>query len=197
MFVKICGLTDPEAVRAAVEAGADAIGFVFAPSIREIAPERAAELCRDVPPGVIRVAVMHHPDQALVDRVVERFDPDWLQTDAEDFETLVVPPATKRLPVYREGRADTASPLPARLHFEGRVSGSGTVADWSEARQIARTTELVLAGGLDAANVGAAIETVRPFGVDVSSGVESTRGIKDPRKIREFVARVRAQELDR
>lgn len=197
MFVKICGLTDAEAVRAAVEAGADAIGFVFAPSVREITPERAAGLCREVPPAVIRVAVMHHPDQALVDRVVELFGPDWIQTDAEDFETIDVPAPTERLPVYREGRADTSAALPARLHFEGRVSGSGTVADWSEARRLAQVTELVLAGGLDAANVGAAIETVRPFGVDVSSGVESARGIKDPRKIREFVARVRALEFDR
>jgi phosphoribosylanthranilate isomerase len=82
------------------------------------------------------------------------------------------------------------------LLFEGRVSGSGATADWDEARTLARGTELILAGGLDADNVAAAVEYVRPFGVDVSSGVESERGKKDPRKVTEFIARVRALEND-
>jgi phosphoribosylanthranilate isomerase len=80
------------------------------------------------------------------------------------------------------------------LLFEGAVSGSGRTADWTEARALAAETQLILAGGLDAANVRAAIEAVRPWGVDVSSGVERRRGEKDSVKIREFVARVRAME---
>ena len=88
MFVKICGLTSETAVEAAVTAGADAIGFVFAESAREVSPERARELCRDVPEGTIRVAVMHHPSPARYRQVVETFGPDWVQTDAEDFDSL-------------------------------------------------------------------------------------------------------------
>ena len=192
MFVKICGITDRAAIDAAVAAGADALGFVFAESVREIAPERARELCEGLPEGTIRVAVMRHPDRERVRRVVEVFAPDWLQTDAADFEGIELPPGTRALPVLREAGAN----LPPRLLFEGRISGSGTKADWDEARRLAARTELILAGGLDPGNVATAIEFVRPFGVDVSSGVEAERGRKDPRKIREFVARVRAMEKE-
>jgi phosphoribosylanthranilate isomerase len=76
--------------------------------------------------------------------------------------------------------------------FEGPVSGVGSTSDWNSAAQLARTTQLVLAGGLNATNVADAIAAVRPFGVDVSSGVEAAPGIKDPAKIHEFVRRARA-----
>lgn len=194
MFIKICGLTDPAAVTAAVEAGADAIGFVFADSVREIAPAKARALCEQVPEQVIRVAVMHHPSRDRVNAVLNDFGPDWVQTDAEDLADIELPAGTTALPVYREGRTGAASALPERLLFEGGISGSGTTADWNEARQLAGSKQLILAGGLDAGNVVNAIEQVRPFGVDVSSGVEAERGKKDIGKIREFVARVRALE---
>ncbi|HZF29153.1 MAG TPA: phosphoribosylanthranilate isomerase [Gammaproteobacteria bacterium] len=193
MFVKICGINSAAAAAAAVEAGADALGFVFAESPREVTPEKAVELCAAVPSSVARVAVMRHPRAELVRRVLDVFDPDWLQTDADDFAALALPERCAALPVYRNGGARTTPP-PARLLFEGAVSGSGRTADWTEARALAAETQLILAGGLDAANVAAAIEAVRPWGVDVSSGVERRRGEKDPVKIREFVARVRAME---
>jgi phosphoribosylanthranilate isomerase len=196
MFVKICGITDRAAVDAAVEAGADALGFVFADSVREIAPERARELCEDLPEGMIRVAVMRHPERERFRRVVDVFAPDWVQTDAGDFAALALPPDISALPVYREAAegAGAAASLPRRLLFEGRVSGSGTRADWDAARALAAQTEVILAGGLDSENVALAIQYVRPFGVDVSSGVEAARGRKDPQKIRDFVACVRAME---
>ena len=197
MFVKICGLTDETAVEAAVEAGADAIGFVFAESAREVSPQRAQELCRDVPPATIRVAVMHHPSRDRYDRVVGIFAPDWIQTDAEDFAGLPDPGSAHPLPVFREDGTEGLTNFPPRLLFEGRVSGSGETADWEQASRIAQRAELILAGGLDIGNVGAAIATVRPFGVDVSSGVEYERGHKDPARIREFVARVRQLEHER
>jgi phosphoribosylanthranilate isomerase len=81
--------------------------------------------------------------------------------------------------------------------FEGAVSGSGTTADWDEARALTHASELVLAGGLTPDNVAAAIEYVQPWGVDVSSGVERSRGVKDPARITQFVARVRAMEKHR
>lgn len=196
MFVKICGMTSPEAVAAAAEAGADAVGFVFADSPREVTPDRALELCASLPPGILRVAVMRHPSVERFERVVTAFAPDWIQTDAEDLEALNVPDGCAVLPVYRNGRLPGTGTRPARLLFEGADSGTGDTADWREARGLARATELVLAGGLNPDNVAVAIEYVAPWGVDVSSGVEASRGRKDPRKIADFVARVRALESE-
>src|SRR5690606_12843385 len=92
------------------------------------------------------------------------------------------------------GASAPREPPPPRLLFEGTQSGAGRASDWDEARALATATELVLAGGLHIGNVAAAIERVWPFGVDVSSGVERSRGQKDPVMIKEFVARVRALE---
>jgi phosphoribosylanthranilate isomerase len=192
MFVKICGLRTSDAVAAAVEAGADAIGFVFAESPRRIAPSSAAALAAAVPKPILRVGVFRHPTQAECDAVLAEFAPDYIQTDAADFATLDLPPGVARLPVYREGEAVTAKGV--RLLFEGKASGMGQTADWQQAREIAARNELILAGGLDVENVAAAIRAVQPWGVDVSSGVESSRGVKDPAKIRTFIARVRALE---
>jgi len=194
MFVKICGMTSPEAVDAAVAAGADALGFVFAESPRQVTPEQAKSLRAGIPPNVVRVAVMRHPHKELWERVLEVFEPDWLQTDAEDFRWIKLPANCSALPVFRESNAPADSDLPDRLLYEGTHSGSGRVADWDEARGLARVAEVVLAGGLTADNVEEAIRFVRPWGVDVSSGVERARGEKDPLKIREFVVRVRAAE---
>ncbi|HKS56216.1 MAG TPA: hypothetical protein VJS12_13075 [Steroidobacteraceae bacterium] len=188
IWVKICGLTTGEAVEAAVAAGADAVGFVFAPSKRQVTAARAVELSQSVPRRIPRVAVMLHPTQSQLDEVWSVFRPDVLQTDAEDLESLRVPDGLAAMPVIRGA---TARNYP-RVLFEGPVSGIGSTSDWNSAAQLARTTQLVLAGGLNATNVGDAIAAVRPFGVDVSSGVEATPGIKDPAKIHEFVRRARA-----
>jgi phosphoribosylanthranilate isomerase len=190
VFVKICGINSAPAAEAAVAAGADALGFVFAPSPREITPERALELCAAVPSTVKRVAVLRHPERDLWRRVLDVFAPDWLQTDAEDLVAIDLPERCAALPVYRN--ASVLGAAPPRMLFEGTVSGSGRTANWDEARTLAVRTQLILAGGLDTANVAEAIRRVRPWGVDVSSGVERRRGEKDPSKIKEFVARVRA-----
>src|SRR5262245_36294451 len=191
LWVKICGLTTPEAVAAAVDAGADAIGFVFAPSKRQVTAARACELSASVAGRVSRVAVMLHPTQAALDEVLKVFAPDIVQTDIDDFATVRLPTDVHVMPVVRAAKVLPA-PLPQRLLFEGPVSGTGEVADWQMAAQVARSTQLVLAGGLNPANVAQAIERVRPYGVDVSSGVESAPGVKDVEKIREFVRNARA-----
>ena len=194
MWIKICGLTTRAAIDAAIAANADAIGFVFAPSKRQVTAEQAAQLTQGVPSGVTRVAVMQHPTQALVDQVWSVFKPDVLQTDYEDLSRLQLPSGLRVLPVLRAGRSLPA-PLPARLHFEGPVSGSGETVDWTHAAQLAMQAQLILAGGLDPSNVAQAIAQVRPFGVDVSSGVESAPGVKDLQKIAEFVRAVRGAKL--
>jgi phosphoribosylanthranilate isomerase len=190
LWVKICGLTTESAVAAAVAAGVDAIGFVFAPSKRQVSAKQAEQLTRGVSQTIARVAVMQHPTQALLDEVWEVFRPDVLQTDAEDLTTLRVPAGLSIMPVLRSGRSAPVV-LPPRLLFEGPQSGTGTTSDWNAAAELARRTQVVLAGGLNPANVVAAIEAVRPFGVDVSSGVEAAPGVKDPAKIHAFVRNAR------
>lgn len=191
VWVKICGLTTEEGVEAAIEAGADAIGFVFAPSKRRVSAQRAVELSRSAPSHIKRVAVMQHPSQALLDEVWDVFHPDVLQTDCEDLDALAVPAEWAVMPVLRAGH-ELPAKLPRRMLFEGPVSGVGATADWKVAAALAQRNELVLAGGLNSDNVGAAIEAVGPFGVDVSSGVEREPGIKDATKIYEFVRAARA-----
>lgn len=191
VWIKICGLTSADAVAAAVDGGADAVGFVFHErSVRNLAPARAAALAAAVPGGVLRVAVTRHPAQALVDAILAGFAPDVLQTDAADLATLALPATLGVLPVLRTGAALPA--LPPRCLFEAARSGAGETADWALAATLAGRTELVLAGGLDAGNVAAAIARVRPYGVDVSSGVESAPGRKDAARIRDFIAAARA-----
>ena len=191
MWIKICGMTTAAAVAAALEVHVEAIGFVFARSVRELVPESAAALARPARGRVRCVAVTRHPTQAAVDEIVRVFAPDLLQSDAEDFATLRLPAALETLAVVRDGGA-LPLPPPGRILFEGPVSGRGAVSDWTVAAALARRTQLVLAGGLNAVNVAAAITRVQPFGVDVSSGVEERPGVKSPAAIVSFVEAVRS-----
>jgi phosphoribosylanthranilate isomerase len=191
MFIKVCGMTTEAAVQAALEARVDAIGFVFAESKRRVTPERAAELAAPARGRVRCVAVTHHPEQGAVDDILSVFHPDILQTDIGDLAALRLPGSLETLPVIRAGSAEP-QPLPTRVLFEGPVSGTGIATDWTAARRLASRVQLVLAGGLSADNVAAAIAQVRPYGVDVSSGVEASPGIKSPEKIASFVRSARA-----
>ena len=192
VFVKICGLSDAGQVNAAIEAGADAVGLVFADSVRRVSPAAAVAACVTVPAHIRRVAVMLHPGNDEWQRVLEEFAPDVLQTDAEDFASLDVPDSIEQWPVYREGRSqpDTL----ATYVFEGPKSGQRETVDWSRAATIAKGGQMILAGGLAAHNVAEAIRIVRPFGVDVSSAVESAPGQKDTQLIDEFVRVAKAAE---
>lgn len=188
--VKICGITGPEALEAAVESGADAVGFVMSPSPRAIDARRAADLIGRLPPWVASVVVTRQPETDFAARVLRELAPDWWQSDRADLAAQPAPHGIRALPVIREGEATDS--LPAAFVYEGRVSGSGTTVDWPRAATLARRARLVLAGGLDCDNVGAAIRAVRPWAVDVSSGVERARGVKDPQRIAAFVAAVRS-----
>ena len=198
MFVKICGLSTEQHVSTAVEAGADAVGFVFAASVRRVSTRHAADLGNKVPVTVKKVAVMLHPTNDEWQAVLAGFGPDVLQTDAEDFARLDVPGHVECWPVYREGnrvtdtlKGDLKVPVTSFL-YEGAKSGQGQAVDWSRAADLARNGNMILAGGLGAENVVEAIAAVRPFGVDVSSGVESTPGEKNSQKIREFISAAKA-----
>ncbi len=137
---------------------------------------------------------MQHPTQSLLDEVWTILRPDVLQTDAEDLESLLLPAGLAVMPVLRAGHVRSGS-LPRRFLFEGLVSGAGETADWNVAAELARQSQLILAGGLNPANVADAVRRVRPFGVDVSSGVEREPGIKDAARIAQFVRAARASAL--
>jgi phosphoribosylanthranilate isomerase len=193
-FVKICGLRDDGDVKAAVEAGANAVGFVFAESVRRVTPEQARIATQELPTAVRKVAVMRHPSNKECRAVIEEFEPDVIQTDAEDFATLQIPEHIECWPVIREGQESVEAP--DLYVYEGASSGSGRTVDWSRAAEVARHSRMILAGGLAEDNVRVAIQTVRPWGVDVSSGVESLPGNKDHELIKRFISAVRAAEKE-
>ncbi len=195
LMVKICGMRTAEDVAAAVAAGADALGFVFAESVRQVDPVEAAAAASRLPAGVQRVAVMRHPKEAEWQRVLEAFRPDVLQTDAADFSALDVPDGVARWPVFREGGAAPPGDG-ATFLYEGAVSGSGRTVDWTRAEAAARGGNMILAGGLDPDNVAAAMRAVRPWGIDVSSGVESAPGRKSRALINAFLKAARAAEKE-
>ena len=190
MWIKICGMTTSEAVAAALDAHVDAIGFVFADSPRQVTPQGAARLADSARGRVRCVAVTRHPDQQTINEILTVFRPDVLQTDAADLRMLQLPAQLELLPVLRR-RQDEEKSLPRRMLFEGLASGAGMPCDWVTARHFAQRAELVLAGGLNAANVAFAIAEVQPFGVDVSSGVEERPGVKSPAEIARFVSAAR------
>lgn len=189
LFVKICGVSDEEAGIAAASSGADAVGFVFADSPRQVSPRRATAIAGELPPDILRVAVFRRPDRNEIEAVLEEFTPDVVQCDVASLAGME---GYATLPVFREG--EEAVPDGGRFLYEGLVSGVGQMVDLSRAVGVARLGEMILAGGLRPDNVGRVIAEVRPFGVDVSSGVETAPGAKDPSLIRSFVAAARAAE---
>src|SRR6516225_7717638 len=122
MWIKICGMTTAAAVAAALEAHVEAIGFVFARSVRELVPESAAALARPARGRARCVAVTRHPTQAAVDEIVRVLAPDLLQSDAEDLARLRLPASLETLPVVRDTGV-LPLPLPGRMLFEGPTSG--------------------------------------------------------------------------
>ena len=193
-FVKVCGMTDEAAIEAAIAAGADAVGFVFFDkSPRNLAPAHAARLAAGVPSNVRKVAVTLHPEQSLVDAIQDKLHPDVLQTDLADFAGLVVDDGIEKWPVVREGAVPVDGLPQGTFVYEGRMSGKGETVDWQVAADIAARGRMILAGGLSVGNVAAAVRQVAPFGVDVSSAVESRPGVKDPALVTAFVERAKAR----
>ena len=196
MFVKVCGTTSEEDALLAVALGADAVGFVFAPSPRQIAPGKAAEIARRLPPEVLTVGVFRNEAPA---RVVEIVNGAGLRAAQLHGHESAEATRQVRADVPFVIRAFSAGdPSVARaaeygadvVMIDSPSPGSGQVFDWALA-EAPDGMPLMLAGGLNAANVGEAIAAVHPWGVDVASGVESTPGHKDPVKLRAFVVAAR------
>lgn len=193
--IKICGLKTQESIETAINSGADMLGFVFAKgSPRYINPEEAKQLIELIPDGIDTVAVMLHPKQSEVDRVLNHVKVNYLQTDANDFDSFDLKDQTHPLKVYRDNETfdpNIMEDKPFAL-FEGPMSGTGNLVNQERAKIACDSKKVLLAGGLNIDNIKNVLTHVRPFGVDVSSGVEIKRGVKSEQKIIEFIRIVRA-----
>lgn len=194
--VKICGLTRGQDVRFAILAGADALGFVFAPgSKRLLTVEQAAQLVARVPPFVTRVGLFLDQDASEVERVLEQVPLNLLQfhgREDADYCRQFGRPYIKAVSMdndqavkQAELRYPDAAGLLLDSHAPGGLGGTGHVFDWNRIDR--GSLPLVLAGGLTVDNVAAAVRQVRPWAVDVSSGVESAPGIKSDEAVRKFI----------
>jgi phosphoribosylanthranilate isomerase len=202
--VKVCGITRPADARAAAEAGADAIGLVFhPPSPRYLSVERAFEIRDALPPFVQSVALFVNPDAAQVSQVLGRVRPAMLQFHGEESAAFCSQFGVPYVKACRlKPGVDALEYLRPFSHaaawlFDSYVpeyGGVGERFDWS-LLPAACDKPVILSGGLARDNVGEAIRRVRPWGVDVSSGVESAKGIKDPAKIAAFIAEVRHADV--
>lgn len=198
--VKICGITNSEDARHAIECGADALGFVFfGESPRCLEPDQAAAIIKELPPFVTCVGLFVNEEPQRVRQIAADCGVDVIQFHGDE------PPDDCLVPGRRTVKAlrvrDQAS-LAAADDYQvaallldawvpGRYGGTGARFDWQLAAGLARRKTVILAGGLDPQNVAEAVHAVRPYAVDVSSGVESVPGTKDPEKVAAFIAAAR------
>lgn len=199
MRVKICGVTRVEDALAAARLGADALGFNFWPrSRRYLPPERARAIVRRLPPFVTAVGVFVDPTRDEVLRAAEASGVGVAQLHGDEPPDLC---ASLPLPVLKGIRLDGRGALARLAAYDvagflldapsAGYGGSGTTCDWPLAAEAARARPIVLAGGLTPENVAEAVRAVRPWAVDVASGVESEPGVKDEARMRRFVERAK------
>ena len=189
--VKICGLSTKEAVETAVSAGADYIGFVFAPSKRQVTLDQAAELGKFIPSHIQKVGVFVSPSRAELLEAIDKVGLDFVQVHGQVvdklFENL---PCGSIQAVQVDGNGHLPNSRADYLLFDAPVAGSGQTFDWSRLDTTELAQPFFIAGGLNEDNVVKAIQHFTPYAVDVSSGVE-TDGQKDHEKIRRFIERVK------
>lgn len=198
MLVKICGITREEDAQEAVECGARAVGFIFWPrSPRFIEPEHARRIVRRLPPFVTTVGVFVNETADHINAVADLAQLGAVQLHGDEAPELLGSLERPVVKAVSSVAPDTASRWPAETivlvdaHDPARRGGTGARADWAAAARLAAARRIVLAGGLSPENVAHAIATVRPFGVDVSSGVEDAPGLKNRTRIRAFFEAVR------
>ncbi len=198
MFVKICGITTEEDALLAVALGADALGFVFAPSPRQVAPGHVRDIVRRLPADTLTIGVFRDEVPARVIEIVHQVGLGGAQLHGHEKpeDARAVRAEISFLVQAFSGSdpmLDRADEYGAdALLIDSHSPGSGQVFDWSLAERAPMGRRVILAGGLTPDNVAAGIERVRPWGVDVSTGVEASPGHKDPRLLRAFIANARA-----
>jgi phosphoribosylanthranilate isomerase len=198
VFIKICGITNEQDALLAVALGADALGFVFAPSPRQVAPSKVREIVRRLPSEIVTVGVFR---DELPKRIIDIMQEAHLQgAQLHGHESLLINSEVSNAVRFSIKAVVAGSPDASRANdfvcdailVDGLSPGSGEVFDWSLMNEIPLGLRLILSGGLNPENVAEGIDRVRPWGVDVSSGVERSHGLKDPVKMRQFIANARA-----
>ena len=193
MFVKICGITNEEDALLSVAVGADAVGFVFAPSQRKIAVSRVADIVRRLPPDVMTVGVFK---DELPDRIIKVMNETGLmaaQLHGVESTSHVMKVKEEVRTVFKAVTAGSEAFCSAEdfkadaILVDSEIPGAGEIFDWQMAENAPPGVPLILAGGLTPDNVTQGIQKVKPWGVDVSSGVERSPGVKDPILVRAFV----------
>jgi phosphoribosylanthranilate isomerase len=198
MFVKICGITNEDDALLAVALGADAVGFIFAPSPRQIAAQKVYDITRRLPPEILTVGVFRNEHPKLVIDTVQRAGLRAAQLHGhETIDDVAEVAAAVRWVI----KAVVAGSDDARradqyatdmILVDAPAPGSGKVFDWGLVDDVAPGPRIILAGGLTPENVGGAVRRVRPWGVDVATGVEKEPGKKDALKLKAFMANARA-----
>ncbi|MBT1071178.1 phosphoribosylanthranilate isomerase [Pelotalea chapellei] len=200
MKIKICGITNLEDALTAVQAGADALGFVFcSASPRNVTPDQAAGIIRQLPPFVQTVGLFVNAELAIVNNTADHCGLDIIQLHGEespDFCAAVKRRVIKAFRVKDASSLESMESYPTAAYLLDAWSpvahgGTGHSFNWEIAAAAAARLPIILAGGLTPDNVAAAVRQVRPYAVDVSSGVETAPGIKDPAKVREFIKKAR------
>ena len=198
--VKICGITNIEDASHAAACGADALGFVFYPaSSRCIEPDGARRIIAELPPLITTVGLFVDESPDKIRETVEFCGLDTVQLHGEEEPEQCSYPPCRVIKALRlkQGMDDSVfsayrvSALLLDAYVSGQPGGTGKCCDWEQARQIAARYRVILAGGLNPENVAAAVRRVRPYGVDVSSGVEKSPGYKDPEKVASFIRMAR------
>lgn len=199
--VKFCGLTRPQDAEIAAEVGVDALGVVFAESPRQMGIPSAMKLLIPVPGTILRVGVFADQSEDIIREAIERCELDWIQLSGSELPELA---AALPVPVIKAVHVNSASDAVALADYpagaflldapatEGLKGGRGVTFDWSNAQSLPwPRRQVIVAGGLNAGNVGEAILHLRPGGVDVSSGIEVKPGIKDRKKMENFMEAVK------
>lgn len=198
MFVKICGITNEDDALLAVALGADAVGFVFAPSPRQMAAAKVFDITRRLPPEILTVGVFRDEHPKRVVELVQRSGVKAAQLhghESPDDVSVISKNVHWVIKAVTAGSADArrADLFAADIIMVDAVApGAGQVFDWNLLSEVPRVNKLILAGGLTADNVAAGIQIAQPWGVDVSTGLEVSAGRKDPLLMKRFIDAVRA-----
>ena len=196
--IKICGICDLESARTAVEAGADMIGFHFCDSDRRVSPEDARAILDELPVRATVVGVFIDEQPAEVQRIAEYLDLDLVQLHGSEPPGFQAGRRVMKVLKVRDGEVRGADDWPDPIMLDSwsadQRGGTGQTWDWEIARRLLRSREVFIAGGLQPGNVGKVVSEFKPYGVDVSSGVEARVRVKDPEKVRAFIRAVRLAE---
>jgi phosphoribosylanthranilate isomerase len=202
LFVKICGITSEADALLCISLGADAVGFIFAPSVRQVTVQTAGDIAKRLPPEILTVGVFR--DEAP-QRVVEMVHQAGLgaaqlhgheTSEASKWVRARLPMVIKAFPAGDRTISRFAEFGADYLLIDGNTPGSGEVFDWRLAEGVADPTRMIVSGGLRPDNVAQAVAHLRPAGVDVDSGVEAAPGRKDPLLVREFIINARQAEVE-